>query len=102
MICVLQVKLWDLDQAEAVSSCVDEASVILGVLGESVVSVVGSSRVRMFNPFSGGQTEAVLDGHLSPGLFVLLQRHQKVLLVSEDGVLHQVQNSLCSCGSHRN
>lgn len=99
------MKLWDLDHTEGVSSCgscVDEGSVVLGVLGESVVSLAGSSRVRMFNPVSGGQTEAVLEGHLSPGLFVLLQRHQKVLLVSEDGVLHQVRDSLSSFCSHRN
>lgn len=97
--CVLQVKLWDLDRAEGVGSCVDEGSVVLGVLGDSVVSLVGSGRVRMFSPVSGGHTEAVLGGPLSPGLFVLLQRCQKVLLVSEDGVLHQVWDLLCSCWS---
>lgn len=90
---LLQVKLWELDGAEDVSSCVDDGSVVLGVLGDAVVSLVGSGRLRIFSPAGGGQTEAALGGRLSPGLFVLLQRHQKVLLVCEDGVLHQVRSS---------
>lgn len=98
------MKVWNLDHADGVtasscSSCVDEGSVVLGVLGGSVVSVAGSSRLRIFNPVNGTQTETVFEasvGHLNPAVCVLLQKHQKVLLVSEDGSLHQVQNSLCS------
>lgn len=101
------MKVWNLDRgdgaaASSCSSCVDEGSVVLGVLGGSVVSVDGSSRLRIFNPVNGTQTETVFEasaGHLN--LCVLLQKHQKVLLVSEDGSLHQVQNSLCSSCSDR-
>lgn len=77
---------------------------VLGVLGASVVSVVGSSRVRIFNPVNGTQSEAAVEtsaGHLNPAGCVLLQNQQKVLLVSEDGSLHQVQDSLCSFCSYR-
>ncbi|TNM88089.1 hypothetical protein fugu_006310 [Takifugu bimaculatus] len=95
-----QVKVWNLDHADGVtasscSSCVDEGSVVLGVLGGSVVSVAGG-RLRIFNPVNGAQTETVFEasaGHLNPAVCVLLQKHQKVLLVSEDGSLHQVSRT---------
>lgn len=77
---------------------------VLGVLGASVVSVVGSSRVRIFDPVNGTRSEAAVEtsaGPLNPAGCVLLQKQQKVLLVSEDGSLHQVQDSLCSFCSYR-
>lgn len=96
-----QVRVWNLDPAEGVaaSSCVDDGSVVLGVLGGSVVSVARSSRLRIFDPVHGDQTETVFEapaGHLDTAVCVLLQKRQKVLLVSEDGSLHQVRNPPCS------
>lgn len=106
---LFQAKVWKLDLADGVavssiSSCVDGGSVVLGVLGGSVVSVAASGRLRIFNPLTGTQTEAVLEpaaGPLNPAVCVLLQKRQKVLLVSEGGFLHQVQNFLFLC-SYRN
>lgn len=96
-----QVRVWNLDPAEGVaaSSCVDDGSVVLGVLGGSVVSVARSGRLRIFDPVHGDQTETVFEapaGHLDTAVCVLLQKRQKVLLVSEDGSLHQVRNPPCS------
>lgn len=84
--------MWKLDGAELLSSGGDEGSVVLGVLGESVVSLSGSGLVRVSHPVSGTQTaETQLEqSRLTVVNSVTLPKHRRVLVVSEEGFLYQV------------
>lgn len=88
--------MWNLDNAELLSSSrVDEDSVVLGVLEESVVCLSGSGWVRIFDPVRGTQSiEAELEplaGRQKELISVTLEKHQKVLVVSEEGLIYQVR-----------
>lgn len=93
---LFQVKVWNLDNAELLSSSrIDEDTVILGVLEESVVCLSGSGWVRMFDPVRGTQSVQAelkpLAGRQKALISVTLEKHQKVLVVSEEGFIYQVR-----------
>ncbi|XP_035800842.2 NACHT domain- and WD repeat-containing protein 1 isoform X1 [Amphiprion ocellaris] len=91
-----QVKVLRLDGSELrlSSSSSDEAWLVLGVLGESVVSLSDSGRVRISHPVNGTQTVKPqlenLSGSLTPVISVTLPKQGKVLVVSKEGFLHQI------------
>lgn len=84
--------MWNLDSAELLSCSGDDGSVVLGVLGESVVSLSGSGLVRVSHPVRGTQSaETHLEQtRLTVVNFVTLRKHMKVLVVSKEGFLYQV------------
>ncbi|XP_059197113.1 NACHT domain- and WD repeat-containing protein 1 [Centropristis striata] len=95
-----QVKVWKADGAELFSSSSgDEAegSVVLGVLGESVVSLCDSTRLRIFNPGKKTQpVETQLENskrRLTPVKCVTLPKRGKVFVASKEGFLHQISRS---------
>ncbi|XP_068599724.1 NACHT domain- and WD repeat-containing protein 1 [Brachionichthys hirsutus] len=90
-----QVRVWKLDAAELVSSGPDGGGVVLGVLGEAVVSLSDGGRVRISHPAGGtGPVETPLEeGRLSAASWVSLPRHGQVFVVSEGGVLHQISGT---------
>ncbi|XP_034737989.1 NACHT domain- and WD repeat-containing protein 1 [Etheostoma cragini] len=106
-----QVKVLKLDGAElfSSSSCNDEedaddddedkdgGSEVLGVLGESVVSLCASGLVRIFHPIDGSQTVETRQGTSQRRLTVVesvtLPRRGKVFVVSKSGFLHQISKT---------
>ncbi|XP_037530358.1 NACHT domain- and WD repeat-containing protein 1 [Nematolebias whitei] len=89
-----QVKVWSLDGTEIHLSSRKESSVILGVLEDSVVSLCDSSRVRIYHPVNRNQSmEVQLEEPariLNPVSAVTLPKRGKVLVVSEEGFIHQI------------
>ncbi|KAM3619409.1 uncharacterized protein V6R79_007732 [Siganus canaliculatus] len=94
-----QVKVWRLDSDELLSSSSssDEGSVVLGVLGDCVVSLSDCGLVRLSNPVSRTQTvETQLEtSHRcwTPVTSVTLQKHGKVFLVTKEGFLYQISRT---------
>ncbi|XP_068176521.1 NACHT domain- and WD repeat-containing protein 1 [Antennarius striatus] len=90
-----QVKVWKLDGAELVSAGSDGGGVVLGVLGEAVVSLLDGGRVRIRHPAGRtGTVEAQLEEkHLTVASWVSVPKHGKVFVVSEGGFLHQVSRT---------
>ncbi len=89
------MKAWRLDGTDLlVSSSSDEGSLVVGVLGESVVSLCESGRIRISHPVSGTQTVETQLENLPTSLTlansVTLPKHGKALIVSEEGFLYQV------------
>lgn len=84
--------MWNLDSAELLSCSGDDGSVVLGVLGESVVSLSGSGLVRVSHPVRGTQSAETRleETHLTVVNSVTLRKHMKVLVVSKEGFLYQV------------
>uniref|UniRef100_A0A3B5ARN5 NACHT and WD repeat domain containing 1 n=1 Tax=Stegastes partitus TaxID=144197 RepID=A0A3B5ARN5_9TELE len=95
--CLLsQVKVWRLDGSELhLCSSSDEAWLVLGVLGESVVSLSNSGQVRLSHAANGTQTVKPqlenLANSLTPVISVSLPKRGKVFVVSKEGFLHQVR-----------
>ncbi|XP_029285414.1 NACHT domain- and WD repeat-containing protein 1 [Cottoperca gobio] len=95
-----QMKVWKLDGAELLSSSSssdDDGSVILGVLGESVVSLCSSGLIRTSHPVNGTQTvKTRLDKSkrsLTLVNSVKLPKRGKVFVVSEEGFLYQISRT---------
>ncbi|XP_069578542.1 NACHT domain- and WD repeat-containing protein 1 [Brachyistius frenatus] len=91
-----QVKVWRLEGAELHLSGGDEAPLVLGVLGESAVVLCDSGRVRISHLVSRTPTETQLETsgrRLTPVNWVSLPRRGKVLVVSDDGFLHQISRT---------
>ncbi|XP_061593628.1 NACHT domain- and WD repeat-containing protein 1 [Cololabis saira] len=93
-----QVKVWGPDGAELqLSSSREEASLVLGVLGESVVSLCNSGRVRISHAVNGtGMVKALLgDSSRSLTLVnsVMSPKRKKLFVVSEEGFLYQVSEA---------
>ena len=90
----LQVKVWRSDGAELHLSSSDQASQVLGVLGESVVCLLDLDRVRISHPVNGTESVATQlegsAGSVTPVTSVALPKRGKVLVVSEEGFLYQV------------
>ncbi|XP_039667435.1 NACHT domain- and WD repeat-containing protein 1 [Perca fluviatilis] len=108
-----QVKVWKLEGAELLSSsCNDDdgdaddgdedgdedgGSVVLGVLGESVVTLCASGLVRISHP--GGEAPTVetrqenSQRRLTVVRSVTLPRRRKVFVVSKAGFLHQISKT---------
>ncbi|XP_008285789.1 NACHT and WD repeat domain-containing protein 1 [Stegastes partitus] len=90
-----QVKVWRLDGSELhLCSSSDEAWLVLGVLGESVVSLSNSGQVRLSHAANGTQTVKPqlenLANSLTPVISVSLPKRGKVFVVSKEGFLHQI------------
>lgn len=89
--------MWTLDGSELMSICGDDGSLVLGVLEESVVSLSGSGLLRMSQPVNQTPTIQTQLGNSGRRLntvnTVMLPKHQRLLLVSEDGILYQVRLS---------
>ncbi|KAL7396393.1 hypothetical protein ABVT39_005119 [Epinephelus coioides] len=91
-----QVKVLKLDGAELLSSSSsdddddDKGSVVLGVLGESVVCLCDSGLVRISHPVNGTQTVETSQRRLTLVNSVVLQQRGKVFVVSREGFLHQI------------
>uniref|UniRef100_A0A8P4KHN5 NACHT domain-containing protein n=2 Tax=Dicentrarchus labrax TaxID=13489 RepID=A0A8P4KHN5_DICLA len=93
-----QVKVWKLDSVELLcSSSADEGSVVLGVLEDSVFSLTDCGVVTISHPVSGTQTvETQLENtqrRLTLGNSVMLPKHGKVFVVSNEGFLYQVSRT---------
>lgn len=86
--------MWQLDGGEVLSSSNADGSVVLGVLGESVVSLCDSGLVRISQPINGTQTvETRLDNcqrSVTLSKSVNLPKRGKVFFVSKEGFLYQV------------
>nr|XP_046248190.1 NACHT domain- and WD repeat-containing protein 1 [Scatophagus argus] len=91
-----QVKVWKLDGVEIFCSSSDEGSVVLGVLGESVVSLSYPGLLRISHPVSGAQTvETQLESsqrRLTVIGSVTLPKRGKVFMVSKEGFLYQISS----------
>lgn len=86
--------MWDLDGTEVFSGTSDDGSVVLGVLGESVVSVSDSGLVRVSEPVNGAQpVETQLQKLFTLVTSVTLPKRGKLLVVSKGGFLFQVRFS---------
>ncbi|KAJ4943268.1 hypothetical protein JOQ06_005772 [Pogonophryne albipinna] len=89
-----QVKVWQLDGGEVFSSSNADGSVVLGVLGESVVSMCNSGLVRISQPINGTQTvETRLENcqrSVTLSKSVNLPKRGKVFFVSKEGFLYQI------------
>lgn len=88
---LFQVKVWKLDGTEIQLSSGEDASLVLGVLGDSVVSLRDSDQVRIYDPVTGIQTLTQLTRSLTPVTSVTSPKRGTVIVVSEDGFLHQVR-----------
>ncbi|KAK5869245.1 hypothetical protein PBY51_023979 [Eleginops maclovinus] len=88
-----QVKVWQQDGAELLlRSSNGDGSVVLGVLGESVVSLCHSGLVRISQPVNG-TIETRLEHFQRSVTFsksVNLPKRGKVFLVSKEGFLYQI------------
>ncbi|XP_031731172.1 NACHT domain- and WD repeat-containing protein 1 [Anarrhichthys ocellatus] len=103
LICVYtrtQVKVWkELDGAELLlsSSSDDDGSVVLGVLGASVVRLCDSGLVRISHPVDETPTvETRLENshrRLTPVKSVMLPKRGKVFVVSKEGFLYQISRT---------
>lgn len=82
--------MWKLDGAELLSCSDDDGSVVLGVLGESVVSLSGSGLVRVSHPVHGTAETHLEPRRLTVVNSVTLRKRLKVLVVSKEGFLYQV------------
>ncbi|KAF6734575.1 NACHT domain- and WD repeat-containing protein 1 [Oryzias melastigma] len=90
-----QVKVWGLDGGELqLCSSQEEVTVVLGLLGESVVSLCDSSWVQISHPVDKTQsTKAQLEPsgrRVTVVTSVTSPRRGKVLVVSEEGHLYQI------------
>lgn len=89
------MKVWTLDGSELISVCGDDGSLVLGVLEESVVSLSGFGLLRMSQPVNQTptvHTQLGISGRrLNAVNSVMLPKHRRLLLVSEDGILYQVR-----------
>ncbi|XP_054899849.1 LOW QUALITY PROTEIN: NACHT domain- and WD repeat-containing protein 1 [Poeciliopsis prolifica] len=83
----MQVKVWTSDGTEIHS---EDGSLVLGVLGDFVVSLLDLDRVRIFDPVTGSQTTVRLTRSLSPVISVTSPKRGSLFVVSEDGFLHQI------------
>ncbi|CAJ1059601.1 NACHT domain- and WD repeat-containing protein 1 [Xyrichtys novacula] len=91
-----QVKVWRPDGSELLFSSTEEDSVVLGVLEDSVVSLCGSGRVRIFDVNQVQTVETQLEKsetRLTPVRSVTLPRRGRVFLVSKEGSLYQISRS---------
>ncbi|XP_078101592.1 NACHT domain- and WD repeat-containing protein 1-like [Sander vitreus] len=100
-----QVKVWKLDGAELFSSSCnndddedkDGGSVVLGVLGESVVTLCASGLVRISHPNDEAQTVETRQENSQRRLTVVesvtLPQRGKVFVVSKAGFLHQISKT---------
>lgn len=91
----LQVKVWGLDGAELQPfSSREDASVVLGILGESVVFLCDKSWVHISHPVDRTRsTKTRLEDserRVTVVTSVTSPRRGKVLVVSEEGFLYQV------------
>ncbi|KAF3835780.1 hypothetical protein F7725_028338 [Dissostichus mawsoni] len=90
----IPVKVWQLDGGEVLSSSNGDGSVVLGVLGESVVSMCNSGLVRISQPINGTQTvETRLENcqrSVTLSKSVNLPKRGKVFFVSKEGFLYQI------------
>ncbi|XP_034386187.1 NACHT domain- and WD repeat-containing protein 1, partial [Cyclopterus lumpus] len=99
LICVYtktQVKVWKLDGAELLlSSSGDDGSVVLGVLGASVVRLCDSGLVRISHPVNETVDTRLENSHrsLSPVKSVMLPKRGKVFVVSKEGFLYQISRT---------
>ncbi|XP_068563273.1 NACHT domain- and WD repeat-containing protein 1 [Cebidichthys violaceus] len=103
LICVYtrtQVKVWkELDGAELLlsSSSGDDGSVVLGVLGASVVRLCDSGLVRISHPVDETPTvETRLENSqrcFTPVKSVMLPKRGKVFVVSKEGFLYQISRT---------
>lgn len=88
-----QVKAWRLDGAELhLGSVVEEGSLVLGVLGEYMVSLSDSRWVRISHTVDGTQAAEFLleKSARTPVNSVTSPKRRKVFVASEDGFLYQV------------
>ncbi|XP_030584090.1 NACHT domain- and WD repeat-containing protein 1 [Archocentrus centrarchus] len=94
-----QVKVWQLDGAELhLSSNSNEIWLVLGVLGESVVSLSDSGRVRISHPVYGTQLTVKTQLEISARRqsvvnAVMLPKSEKVFVVYKEGFLHQISRT---------
>ncbi|XP_015232013.1 PREDICTED: NACHT domain- and WD repeat-containing protein 1 [Cyprinodon variegatus] len=88
-----QVKVWRPDGSEIQLCNSEDASLILGVLGDSVVFLSDSNRVKTFDLVTGTQTVVKLTRSLTPVKAAVAPKQGKVFVVSEDGFLHQISRS---------
>ncbi|XP_037624904.1 NACHT domain- and WD repeat-containing protein 1 isoform X1 [Sebastes umbrosus] len=88
-----QVKVWKLDGAELLSSSSDDdGSIILGVLGESIVSLCDSGLVRISHPVNETVETRLENSQRTLTLVksVTLPKRGKVFVVSKEGFLYQI------------
>ncbi|CAI5639334.1 unnamed protein product [Oreochromis niloticus] len=94
-----QVKVWQLDGAELhLSSSDDEVWLVLGVLGESLVYLSNSGRVRISHPVYGTQltVKTQLENsvrHRTVVTTLMLPKREKVFVVYKGGFLHQISRT---------
>ncbi|XP_071402923.1 NACHT domain- and WD repeat-containing protein 1 [Centroberyx affinis] len=92
-----QVKAWKLEAAELFFSVSDSQSVILGVLGESVVSVSDSGLVRISHPANGTKAVETQLENSQRGLTlvsaVTSPKRGRLLMVSKEGFLYQISRT---------
>ncbi|KAK5617159.1 hypothetical protein CRENBAI_011653 [Crenichthys baileyi] len=88
-----QVKVWRPDGTEIHLGSSEDASLVMGVLGDSVVSLHGSDQVRISDPVTGTQIGVKLTRSLTPVNAVTSPNHGKMFVVSEDGFLHQISRT---------
>ncbi|XP_032427977.1 NACHT domain- and WD repeat-containing protein 1 isoform X2 [Xiphophorus hellerii] len=86
----MQVKVWKSDGTEIHS---EDDSLVLGVLGDVVVSLHDLDRVRIFDPVTGSQTMVRLTRSLTPVISVSSPKRGSIFVVSEDGILHQISRT---------
>ncbi|XP_070410493.1 NACHT domain- and WD repeat-containing protein 1 [Nothobranchius furzeri] len=89
-----QVKVWRSDGAEIHLDSREETWMVLGVLGDSVVFQCNDVQIRIWDPEYRSET-LVADVErpamrLTPVNSVALAKHGRVLVVSEEGFLHQI------------
>ncbi|XP_014870471.1 NACHT domain- and WD repeat-containing protein 1 isoform X1 [Poecilia latipinna] len=86
----MQVKVWKSDGTEIHR---EDISLVLGVLGDFVVSLHDSDRVRIFDPVTGTQTMVRLTRNLTPVVSVTSPKRGSLFVVSDDGFLHQISRT---------
>ncbi|XP_035987690.1 NACHT domain- and WD repeat-containing protein 1 isoform X2 [Fundulus heteroclitus] len=87
-----QVKVWRPDGTEVQLGGSGDVGV-LGVLGNSVVSLQDAERVRIHDPVTGTRSVVKLSRCLTPVRAVTAPKGGTVLVVSEDGFLQQISKS---------
>ncbi|KAM4738512.1 NACHT domain- and WD repeat-containing protein 1 [Anableps anableps] len=88
-----QVKVWKQDGTEIYLDSSEDAWLVLGVLGGSVVFLQDSDRVRIYDPVTGTQTVVRLTRSLTPVIAVTSPERGSVFVLSDDGFLHQISRT---------
>ncbi|KAM9761938.1 NACHT domain- and WD repeat-containing protein 1 [Menidia menidia] len=92
-----QVKVWRSDGEELHPRGTDRVLLVLGVLGESVVSLSEPGQVRISDPVNGSESvEAWLEdsvGGVTPTNWVTLPKGGTVVVVSAEGFLYQISRT---------